>query len=192
MPSTVWESPWDVDDQRPFVVVSASTTYQHQRDLLQRVIDALAGMPVRVLVTVGPALDIESFPQHANVALRSFVPHSQVVPQADLVITHGGHGTVMTALANGVPVLCLPMGRDQADVAARAVWRGAGLSMSARSKPDAISRTVMRMLADQRFRVGAQRVADEIPRADGESSVIDELETLYDPERSARVPVGAD
>ena len=186
-PATAWESPWDADDLRPLVVVSASTTFQQQRDLLRRVIQALAGMPVRALVTVGPALDVEAFPQHPNVVLRPYVPHRQVVPQADLVITHGGHGTVMTALSNGVPVLCLPMGRDQADIAARAVWRGAGLSLSSRSKPAAIRQTVTRMLADQRFRAGARRTADEISRADGESSVIEELETLYDPARSARL-----
>jgi MGT family glycosyltransferase len=191
VPKTAWESPWAPDDQRPLIVVSASTTYQQQRDLLQRVIDALKGMPVRALVTVGPALDTDSLSQHANVVLRSYVPHQQVVPQADLVITHGGHGTVMMALSNGVPVLCLPMGRDQADVAARAVWRGAGLSMSSRSKPDAIRRTVMRMLAEPRFRVGARRVATEMACADGESSIVEELEALYDPERSARLLVEA-
>ncbi len=179
-----WAGPWAADDRRPLVVVSLSTTFQRQGDLVRRVIDALGGLPVRALVTAGPALDPASFQAPPNVVVRSYVPHQQVFPQADLVITHGGHGTVITALACGVPVLCLPMGRDQADVAARAVWRGAGLRMSTKSRPDALRRAVQRMLGEPGFRDGARRMAEAMAREDGASRAVAELEALAGAERA--------
>jgi MGT family glycosyltransferase len=190
-PATSWEGPWRADDPRPLVVASFSTTVQRQKDVLQRVITALGELPVRALVTVGPAVDPASYQEPRNVVVRSFVPHQQVFPRADLVITHGGHGTVLTALACGVPVLCLPMGRDQADVAARAVWRGAGLSLSPRSKPDAVRQAVQRMLDEPHFREGARRVAEGMARADGESSAVEELEALSAPLEAQRLSLTA-
>ncbi len=173
-----WEGPWEGGERRPRVVVSFSTTFQRQDDMMHRVISTLGGLPVRSLVTVGPALDSVSFPAPPNVVVQSYVPHQAVFPHADLVITHGGHGTVITALSCGVPVLCLPMGRDQADVAARAVWHGAGLRMSSHSQPAALRKAVMRMLSEPSFRAGARRVADDIARVDGASLGVEELECL--------------
>jgi MGT family glycosyltransferase len=183
--TTAWEGLWDAADGRPFVVVSLSTTFQRQEDVIHRLISALGTLPIRALVTVGPALDIQSYQTPSNVVVRSYVPHQEVFPQADLVITHGGHGTVMRALACGVPVLCLPMGRDQADVAARVVWRGAGLSMSSGSRPDALRAAVARMLDEPRFRDGARRIAEAMAREDGALLAVRELEAL-----PARLPDG--
>lgn len=176
--TTAWEGPWDAEDRRPLIVVSFSTTFQRQADVIHRLISALGVLPVRALVTVGPALDIQSYQAPSNVVVRSYVPHQEVFPQADLVITHGGHGTVIRALACGVPLLCLPMGRDQADVAARVVWRGAGLSMSSGSKPGALREAVTRMIDEPQFRDGARRIAEAMAREDGALLAVAELEAL--------------
>ena len=125
-----WESPWSPEHPDPLVVAGFSSTFQNQGPLLQKTIDALGGMRVRGLVTVGPALDAQRFHAPANVVVRAAAPHSAVFAQADAVITHAGHGTVIRALACGVPLVCLPMGRDQNDNAARVVARGVGLRLS--------------------------------------------------------------
>ena len=91
----------------------------------RRIIAVLSGLPVRRLVTLGPAMRDEIFALPPNVRAELCRPHLLAFPHADLVITHGGHGTVITALSFGVPVVCVPMGRDQCDNAARVVWRGA-------------------------------------------------------------------
>lgn len=96
-------------------------------------------------------------------------------PQADLVISHGGHGTVIAALAAGVPVLCLPMGRDQGDVAARVVWHSAGL----------------RLLGEPRFRDGARRLARALAEEDGARGAVGELEALAGAARTAPAPLSA-
>src|SRR5207248_8948080 len=64
-------------------------------------------------------------PRAANVHVCASAPHSELLKQAAVVVTHAGHGTVIRALAAGVPLVCMPMGRDQNENAARVVFRGA-------------------------------------------------------------------
>lgn len=78
-----WEPPWPADDPRPLVLVSLSTTYQAQEDLLERTIDAVGRLPVRALITSGP-VEITNPPPNCHVA--SFVPHARPSPRRS-----GGH-----------------------------------------------------------------------------------------------------
>jgi UDP:flavonoid glycosyltransferase YjiC (YdhE family) len=82
-----------------------------------------------------------------------------VLPQAAAVVTHAGLGTVHAALAHGLPLVCLPIGRDQPDNAARVEWHGAGLRLSSRSSPAAIGAAVERVLRDPAFAASAARLA---------------------------------
>jgi UDP:flavonoid glycosyltransferase YjiC (YdhE family) len=79
-----------------------------------------------------------------------------------VVITHAGHGTVIKSLAAGVPMLCLPHGRDQGDNAARVVDAGAGLRLSRRSSATTIRRGVRRVLEEPAFCQNARRMAGRI------------------------------
>jgi UDP:flavonoid glycosyltransferase YjiC (YdhE family) len=113
------------DERRPLVLVGLSTTYQAQEDLLRRVIAALGSLPVRRLVTTGPAVGVPpDLP--GNVEVSAWIPHADVLPHAALVITHAGMGTVTAAMVHGVPMVCLPMGRDQDGNAARVEHLGLG------------------------------------------------------------------
>ena len=87
-----------------------------------------------------------------------WLSYSQAMPLADLVVCHGGHGTVARALGAGVPVLCCPAVGDMAENAARVAWSGAGLMLPWRLMGAATLRlTVRRMLGDPAFgaRAGA-------------------------------------
>jgi UDP:flavonoid glycosyltransferase YjiC (YdhE family) len=162
---------------RPLVLVALSTTYQAQEDLLGRVITALGDLDVRGLVTTGPAVrppaDVP-----ANVEVRAWVPHAEVLPQASLVITHAGMGTVMAAMACGVPMICLPMGRDQDGNAQRVERLGAGRVLPASSPAAVIAAAVRSALADPGLADGARRQA-AIVRADTAADrAVAELEAL--------------
>jgi MGT family glycosyltransferase len=113
----------------PLVLVAMSSTFQDQIACLQRVVDALGTLPVRGVVTTGPAIDPTSLEPTANVMVLRSAPHRQILHHASLVVTHGGHGTVMKALAAGVPMVIVPHGRDQADTAARVIARRAGIAL---------------------------------------------------------------
>jgi UDP:flavonoid glycosyltransferase YjiC (YdhE family) len=173
-----WRSPWPANDDRPLVIVSLSSTYMAQERLLQRVIDGVGGLAARVLVTTGPAIEPASLTAPDNAVVVRSAPHAQLVPAAAVVITHAGMGTVTRALASGTPLVCLPMGRDQLDVAARVVYAGAGVRLSARAKPAAIRAAAERVMRDPAFETAARQVGARISADAAAHQGIAELEAL--------------
>jgi UDP:flavonoid glycosyltransferase YjiC (YdhE family) len=101
-----------------------------------------------------------------------------VFPLASAVVCHGGHGTVMKALAHGLPVVVMPFGRDQKDNGARVVVAGAGLSLSPNASPARIAVAIRRVLEEPGFREGAQRMAAIIGRDVKEDRAVVEMEAL--------------
>lgn len=161
---------------QPLVLVSFSTTYQAQEAALQRVISALGRLPVRGLVTTGPLLDPDSFSAPDNVQVVRTAPHDVVMRQAAAVVTHAGHGTVMRALLAQKPMLCLPMGRDQNDNAARVVQREAGLVLPPDAPEEDIARAISSLLDDPRFATAAAELGRRIARETSPDRAADELE----------------
>jgi MGT family glycosyltransferase len=171
-----WDSPWPVDDPRPLVMVSLSTTFQNQRDALQAAMTALGRLDVRGLATLGPAMSAASFDVPNNVVAVASAPHGLVFEHCDAFITHCGHGSTMRALSRGVPMIALPMGRDQDATATRIVHRNVGLRP--KRTPDAIADAVRRVLAEPGFAAAARQMSEHI-RADVEADRLrTELEAL--------------
>ena len=82
------------------------------------------------------------------------------MPAADVVICHGGHGTVARALAAGRPLLVCPSVGDMGENAARVAWSGTGLSVPRRLlSRRAIRLATRRLLREERFQVRAGQVA---------------------------------
>jgi UDP:flavonoid glycosyltransferase YjiC (YdhE family) len=149
---------------------------RYEEDLLQRVADALGRLPVRGLVTTGPAVDPAAIRAPSNVDVRRWVRHADVLPSCSAVLTHGGHGTVIKALAAGVPLVVAPLGRDQPDNAARVVRAGAGLRVSRKASVTDLQKALGRVLDEPRFRAAARRMAATLAAERDESLVVDELE----------------
>jgi UDP:flavonoid glycosyltransferase YjiC (YdhE family) len=89
-----------------------------QADVLQRTINAVGRIDMDVVATLGPALEGVSLHAPENVRLVPSAPHDAVMKEVSLVVTHGGHGAVSCALSHGMPLLVMPFGRDQGDIAA--------------------------------------------------------------------------
>jgi MGT family glycosyltransferase len=173
-----WRSPWPETNTDPLVVASFSTSYMDQRALAQRVLDALAELPVRALLTAGPALDTRSLRIPANAHVVDYIPHRAVFPHAALVITHAGWQTVNAALADGVPLLCIPDGRDQPDNAARVVLCGAGARVRKSASPAKLRRAIVAALEDPALRRGASAMSAALARSDGVLAVAARVEQL--------------
>ena len=174
-----WQSPWgEKQEEQPLILVSLSTTYQEQEDLIQRILDAVDGLPVHVLATLGHAISPERFHAPSNSRLVPFAPHGQILPHTALVITHGGHGTVLKALSYGVPVLVLPMGRDQGDIAARVERLGAGKKVSKKADPLEIRSAVTAILDDPGFRKAAAAIAEKMTQKNEPARAVVEMEAL--------------
>ena len=178
-----WTNPWQApagDD--PLVLVALSSDYQAQDDLLRRIVAALGGLPVRAVVTTGHGIDPQSLSPAPNVQLLRTAPHRQILRHAALTVTHCGHGTTLKSLAAGVPLLCLPMGRDQYDIAARVVHAGAGVRLTDAAPPEQIARAVMQLLAAPQHRAAAQRIAAAIAEETAEDLAAAEIEAVAAPQ----------
>jgi MGT family glycosyltransferase len=161
----------------PFVLASLSTTYQRAERYLATLVAALGRLGLPALVTTGPAYDharLEPLP--ANVQLRSYAPHSQLLERAAAMVTHAGHGSVMSALAHGVPLVCVPFGRDQADVALRAQRTGAALRLRPRLlSARRLARTVRRVLDEPAYRQAARAMQTTLSAEDGAARAAEQI-----------------
>ena len=139
-------------------------------------LDALALLPVRVLVTIGRDRDpAELGPVGSNVHVARWVPQADVMPHAAAMVCHGGSGTVTAGLAAGVPMAVLPLFADQSHNARRIQDLGAGIAVeSAVGVTDA----VRRLLAEPGYRETARRVAASIaqlPTVDTATRIVQEV-----------------
>jgi UDP:flavonoid glycosyltransferase YjiC (YdhE family) len=166
------------DGSKPLVLVSLSTSEQGQDDLLRRCVDAVAQLPVRAIVTTGPAIDPASVHAGANTRVGRYVPHDEILASASLVITHAGLGTTMAALGRGVPLLCLPMGRDQFFNAEQVQALGAGRMLMPDSSSEAIAQAATGILGDDRLKAGAKQMAVTIGGYGGAAAAAAALESL--------------
>lgn len=177
-----WAEPWDPPvDARPLVLVAMSTTYMDHLDQLQRAVTALGSLPVQGLVTTGPAIDPEQIDAPDGVTVVRSAPHGHVLAHADVLLTHGGHGTVMKGLVAGVPIVCMPTGRDQPDNAARLVHRGAGLRIPRRARPAKIAAAVQQVLDDPSYKAAATRFGEQLRDEAARGLALAELEALAHP-----------
>jgi MGT family glycosyltransferase len=174
-----WVAPADMPaGVEPLVLVGMSSTFMDQTAVLRRVVAALDMLPVRGLVTTGPEIDPAAVAGTTRVRVVRSAPHAAVLPHASVVVNHGGHGTVVKAIAAGVPQLVLPLGRDQPNNAARVVATGTGLTLKASAQPAAIAAALTRLLGEPRFRVQAAATGAILRAEAGAGAAVDELEAI--------------
>ena len=171
-----WDDPRPGARPRPLVLVGLSSTVMRQEGLLQRAADALGQLPVHALLTTGPAVDPAVIHAPGNVSVRPWTRHADVLPHCSAVVTHGGHGTVIKALAAGVPLVVAPFGRDQPDNAARVVHAGAGLRVRKNAATEALRQAIAQVLDDQRYRAAARRMAAILAAERDDGLAVDEIE----------------
>lgn len=152
--------------------------------------EALAELPVRVLVTTAHSRsDLGTLPPRIHV--ETWVDQNHIMPQARLVVCHGGSGTTLAALAAGVPLVLLPMFADQHENAVRVAGAGAALVVGAGDPTGAI-RTVgpgdsarireaaHEVMADHRYRFSAARIGAEMAALPTAAEVLDRLAPAKD------------
>jgi UDP:flavonoid glycosyltransferase YjiC (YdhE family) len=147
----------------PVVLVAPSTAQDPEHRLLRAALAGLADEDVRVIATSNgrepsPPVDVPG-----NAVLVPWLSYSQTMPSCDLVVAHGGHGTLARALSCGCPVVLSPAGGDMGENAARVDWAGLGVRLPRRyCTPRGVRLAVRRALGQPETRVRAQRVADWI------------------------------
>lgn len=162
----------------PLAVVSLSSTYMHHEDVLARIVQALNETNARSVITLGDALDPDrvAAPDHGLVV--SWVAHERLLPHADLVITHGGLGTICGTLGAGAPLVCMPLGREQPSNAAEAARIGAAVAIDRTATASAIRDAIEQILTAPSYRETARRLATEasdLGRGEQATTIVDAL-----------------
>jgi UDP:flavonoid glycosyltransferase YjiC (YdhE family) len=166
----------------PWVLVSLSTLPQDgEVDIARAAIRVLQNEAVRALVTLTPEharTALGAVPD--NVYLSDYVPHSTVLPDSRLVISHAGHGIVMKALYHGVPMVLVPWGRDQPGVAARAEALGVAVVVQRDGCTDAaVAQAVRRILDDPRYTERVCTVSKRLQAEDAVTAACVRVESLW-------------
>jgi UDP:flavonoid glycosyltransferase YjiC (YdhE family) len=177
----MWEPPGDRVDpppgDGPVVLVAPSTAQDREQTLLRAALEGLAGEPVRVIATWNGREPDPPIRVPANAVLVPWLSYSQTMPACDVVICHGGHGTLMRALTNGCPVVVCPSVGDMAENAARVDWAGLGVRLPRRyCTPRSLRAGVGRALREKRLRQRAAEVAAWAAEHDGGERAARELE----------------
>jgi UDP:flavonoid glycosyltransferase YjiC (YdhE family) len=161
----------------PVVLVAPSTAQDPSHRLLRAALAGLAGVPVRVIATWNGREPSPPIPVPRNAVLVPWLSYSKTMPGCDLVVCHGGHGTLMRALASGCPVVVCPAGGDMPENAARADWAGVGVRLPRRfCTPRGVRLAVGRAFASPALARGARAAARWIAANDSRERAVDELE----------------
>jgi UDP:flavonoid glycosyltransferase YjiC (YdhE family) len=167
----------DHSGERPLIYATLGTVVTSTR-MLDVLLAGLAGLDADVLLTTGwqndPA-ELRAIP--ANATVERFVPQNEVLPRCSLIATHAGSGSMLGALAHGVPLLAVPYSADQFDNAAAATAAGAARVVM----PDELSESAIRqaaraLLDDPSYSGAARHLAAEIAAMPDAAHVAQQIE----------------
>jgi UDP:flavonoid glycosyltransferase YjiC (YdhE family) len=164
-PSTVRTLDWlAARPGRPTIYFTLGTIFhQESGDLFPRVLAGLTSLDANIVVTTGREIDpAELGPQPETVHIERFIPQAALLPHCDAVISHAGSGSVIGALAFGIPLVLLPMGADQPLNADRCHALGVAEVLDPiTADTAAVSAAVTSVLTDPAFRRVAGQLRDE-------------------------------
>nr|WP_239522704.1 nucleotide disphospho-sugar-binding domain-containing protein [Geodermatophilus sabuli] len=176
---TTPERPWDErfarPGDRPRVLVSRSTVADPRPDRLMGTVAAVAGGTGLDVVLVRPDRRVSRRPLPLGVRTSDWLPFPLVFPAAAGVVHHGGAGTVLTALAAGVPQLVVRGAGDRRTNAEYVAARGAGLAVDLEHLTGEL---LQRLVGDPALRAAAGEVAAEIAAMPHPAEVVPALERL--------------
>jgi UDP:flavonoid glycosyltransferase YjiC (YdhE family) len=141
----------------PLVMVAPSTSQDPKQRLMRAALLGLADLPVRVLASLNrQPLPVEL---PANARAVDWLSYARTMPECDVVVCHGGHGTLARALASGCAVVIVPAAGDMNESAARVDWAGVGVRVPRRlCSPWAVRLAVERALSSPRLRARAREL----------------------------------
>lgn len=160
--------------------VTAGTSHNTRPGVLETIVAALHDEGVNVIVTIGRDGDRDRFgTQPDYVRIAHYVPQAQLLPYVDVVVCHAGAGTVLGALAHGVPLVVAPMVTDQFDAAAQVAAAHAGvIADSGAPTRDGIRDAVRAVRTDSSYRESAAAIATQIAAMPSPETVLDRLHTF--------------
>jgi MGT family glycosyltransferase len=163
---------------QPLVYASMGTMQNRLGAIFGCIARACAGLPVQLVISLGGGAKPQALGKlPGRPIVVEFAPQLELIKRAALCITHAGLNTALESLAEGVPMVAIPITNDQPGVAARIKWCGAGEFVTpGRLNPQSLRERVRRVLSDEKYRRNAGRLKDAIARSGGVSRAADVVE----------------
>jgi zeaxanthin glucosyltransferase len=161
--------PWDRLDGRPLVYASLGTLQNSREPLFRTFAEACCGLGVQLVISHGGGLTAaEAAALPGDPLVVAYAPQADLLARAALTITHAGLNTVLDSMANGVPVVAVPITYEQPAIARRVEWAGAGRTIALnRLTPDRLRTAARAVLQGPEYGAAARQLADAIRTAGG-------------------------
>jgi zeaxanthin glucosyltransferase len=171
---------WDKLDGRPLVYASLGTLQNRSLEIFRKIAEACAELNVQLVISLGGGLEPERLGAlNGDPLVVRFAPQLELVKRASVVITHAGLNTVLESLAEGVPLVCIPLGNDQPGVASRVATHGAGFVVPPRkASAERLRSAVRAVLKNDSYRSAARRLQSAIAQIDGPDRAADIVEDV--------------
>jgi MGT family glycosyltransferase len=175
--------PWSrLEPDRPLAYVSMGTLQNGILRTFRMIAEACAGLDLQLVISLGggqdPAL-LRDLP--GDPVVVGYAPQLELIRRSTLTISHGGLNTALESLAQGVPMVVLPVTYDQPGVGTRVEWSGAGRSIPVgRLTVDRLHDAVLTVLGNPAYRERAAQIRTSIEAADGLNRAADLIEAAFD------------
>jgi MGT family glycosyltransferase len=153
-----WAEPEGLRHGQKLVYLSLGSLGSADVELMRRLVEELAESPHRFVVSKGPQHEL--FELADNMTGAEFLPQTRILPEVDLVVTHGGNNTVTESFFFGKPMVVLPLFWDQYDNAQRVDELGYGVRLDTYGhEPDELRGAIDQLLADEMLRQRLSRIS---------------------------------
>ncbi len=175
------EFPWQSLNGKPLVYASMGTVFNGIDRAFRIIAEACAALDVQLVLTLGGNIDPGQVgPLAGSPLVVRYAPQLELIKRASLTITHAGLNTTLESLANGVPLVAIPVTADQPGIGARIKWSGTGEVVPLRKLSVARLREAIRkVMEDPSYRAAARRMQAEIQKVDGLERAADLVEQAF-------------
>jgi UDP:flavonoid glycosyltransferase YjiC (YdhE family) len=172
--------PWERLNRKPLVYGSMGTLQNGSEGMFRTIAEACAGLNVQLVLSMGGSREPSELGElPGDPVVVRYAPQLELVRRAAVVVTHAGLNTTLESLAEGVPLVAIPMGNDQPGVAARIAHAGAGVVIPQKKMTcGRLRRAIEAVLREERYRAAAGRLRDAIREANGLERAADVIENV--------------
>lgn len=165
------EFPFDKLTGQPLIYASMGTLQNRVQHVFQTIARACVGLDAQLVISLGSKDQAVPADLPGSPLVVAYAPQLELLKRASVVITHAGMNTALETLAQGVPLVALPITNDQPGVAARLVYAGAGEMVPlAKLSQERLGAAVQKVFTQPDYRNQAQRLQAEIAKCDGTKS----------------------
>ena len=174
--------PWEKLTGQPLIYASLGTLLNGLEDIYRAILQAIKAIPdTQLVVSVGNNINLDDLGEiPSNAIVVHSAPQIELLKRASLCITHAGLNTALESLAEGVPMVAIPVGFDQPGVAARIAYHGVGEFVEVEDvTPERLAALIRQVQGNSSYREKARYFQKVIERTHGLDIAADVIEQAF-------------